>query len=458
VNTTSKKSKKKKEATALVVDVDAAQNIEKRENSNGIESTPLNPSKKRKIDQPPSPPWKLPKADTPSSYIDPNGRKRSARTNGLPSNSSPVQAPIRKTRSTIPKLVERPVKTTTGSLSTPKTRHVAVNTSAKITPASKSRPHKTTSTLSNSNSSRKASFSSSKAAPLFHKTASKGKQKLKSTEKTPSKQDGIKKQSPGSRRSTRHPFGPKLSNRISDGEDAHSDHDDLQSSKDPYDFNEDDEEEEEEEEEEDDDDDDDDGREDVDADEDDDSDRRISLRLTFSRKLKPPIACNINNLPPARKYSSLHEYFEQEPVNPEELSNLEEQVIVEASRRFKLEQAIEEGILRPETLNVTKLQAHQGLGKIQPQWGHIDHLLQHAIRFNKLLKMERLSHMKIAKTIALEAAKEARRRMPKTQEEIEREEFFENNMKYKTIIASLKSKFKMAIQVSQEFYLVENLY
>lgn len=181
-----------------------------------------------------------------------------------------------------------------------------------------------------------------------------------------------------------------------------------------------------------------------------DDSKRISWRLKFSRKVKPPLFCNILNMPHPRKFPSLREYLDAEDNDPDYLKQMQDGAIAEAAKRAKLEEVYENGSLRPENLQFALPQVVPLPERLKPQWGHQDHFVNHALRFSKLLKRERMQHIKDAKAIAKDAAEAARKRRPKTREEVEREQRDLSIKRYKEVVASFKIKLKITEKAAQD--------
>ncbi|KAF3939812.1 hypothetical protein ABW19_dt0202639 [Dactylella cylindrospora] len=155
-------------------------------------------------------------------------------------------------------------------------------------------------------------------------------------------------------------------------------------------------------------------------------------------------------MPLPRKFSSLREYFEAEDLDPEYQKQQQDAAELEAAKREKLEEAYENGMLRPESLQQPSFNIIPAPERLRPQWGHQDHLINHAIRFSKLLKRERMQHMKDAKAIAKDAAEAARKRRPKSQQEIEAEQREVSIKRYREVVASFKVKLKLTEKAAQD--------
>ncbi|KAK6522536.1 swr1 complex component [Arthrobotrys megalospora] len=385
---------------SLQVDTEAAQNL----NSNSTLSNEVlqltNPSKKRKLNGPPSPPWKSAAAQTPSSFIDDTGRKRSMRT--MPPPPTPV-TPAKGGRLTRP-----------GTRTSPRSKQQQTPTTA---PKSSNPKSLTRST---------GKFSSTVASSSRSPTVSKSNQSRSTIHVRP-----LPKQSPQTSSSPKKPRNSitlatvprRRSGRLALAEEHAEDEDeDVQMEDESQDF----------------------------AEEAFDDSKRISWRLKFSRKVKPPLFCNIANMPHPRKFSSLREYLDAEDNDPEYLKQMQDGAIAEATKRAKLEEAYENDTLRPENLQLALPQPVPAPERLRPQWGHQDHFVNHAIRFSKLLKRERQQHIKDAKAIAKDAAEAARKRRPKTREEVEREQLDLSIKRYKEVIVAFRVKLKLTEKAAQD--------
>ncbi|KAK6340441.1 swr1 complex component [Orbilia blumenaviensis] len=408
---------------SLQVDTEAAQNL----NSNSTLSNEvlqlLNPSKKRKLNGPPSPPWKSAAAQTPSSFIDDTGRKRSMRT--MPPPPTPV-TPAKGGRLT--RSATAQISPDTSADSRTKTKEYRPGT--RTSPRSKQ--HQTPTVAPKSSNSRSQTRGSAKSVSAVSASprspaATKFNQIRHIVPVRASPKQSQRSSSPKKSRcsATLSTAPRRRSGRLAVAEEHAEDDEDV---------------------------------EDVDVEgglqsfteETFDDSKRISWRLKFSRKVKPPLFCNILNMPQPRKFSSLREYLDAEDNDPEYLKQMQDAATGEAIKRSKLEEAYENDTLRPENLQIALPQLVPLPERIRPQWGHQDHFVNHAIRFSKLLKRERMQHIKDAKAIAKDAAEAARKRRPKTREEVEREQRDISIKRYKEVVAGFKIKLKLTEKAAQD--------
>ncbi|KAK6496580.1 swr1 complex component [Arthrobotrys musiformis] len=410
---------------SLLVDTETAQNLNSNSTLTNEVLQLLNPSKKRKLNGPPSPPWKSAAAQTPSSFIDDTGRKRSMRT--MPPPPSPVTPAKggRLTRSAAAQISPDP-SPTTGS----RAKHKEYRPGTRTSPRSKQQQTPTTAPKSQPRGSARfaaATGSSSSRSPAVTKSS----QSRQVIHVRPSPRQSS--QTSSSPKRTRNAITVSTAPRRRSGrlamaeehveaEEEEEEEEDVEMEEEPQDF----------------------------AEETFDDSKRISWRLKFSRKVKPPIFCNILNIPHARKFSSLREYFDAEDNDPEYLKQMQDAATVEATKRAKLEEAYENDTLRPENLQFALPQLVPLPERLRPQWGHQDHFVNHAIRFSKLLKRERMQHIKDAKAIAKDAAEAARKRRPKTREEVEREQRDLSIKRYKELVTSFKAKLKLTEKAAQD--------
>jgi helicase SWR1 len=168
----------------------------------------------------------------------------------------------------------------------------------------------------------------------------------------------------------------------------------------------------------------------------------LTLRkVTFRVKLSSPAIATPANIPPTRKYSTFAKFLEKDEtetgLSEERLTT--QQVRKEAMARRKVRQAQQKlGSLEKRLL------ASQPDKQIEPkrQYAHFDHLLVHAIQFQKLLKQETRDHRRKAEVLAHEArryveAKQLRSKV-KTVEEIEQEKRDACLLLYRTVVKDVE--------------------
>ncbi|EPS43194.1 hypothetical protein H072_2826 [Dactylellina haptotyla CBS 200.50] len=404
----------------LHIDTDAAKNISPDSPPNNEVQQLMNPSKKRKLNNGPiSPPWKSAAAQTPSSFIDDSGRKRSMRT-------MPPPTPVTPARDRRPRrLVSTKDTPDTGSS---RTRTKEYRPGTRTSPRS-IKQQRTPVSTSRSAGAKSQHRPNGKQTP---QSASRNSITVNSKQARQNAQDGTSARSSAQKRTRNGSFSASTAPRRRSGR--------LATAEEPTGQGEDDEDEDFEM-----------RNESEGFDEEEyDSSKRISWRLKFSRKVKPPLICNVGNMALPAKFSSLREYFEAEDNNLEYLKQMQDAAELEANKRIKLEEAFENGDLRPENLLSVNTQLVPPAERLRPQWGHQDHLVNHAIRFSKLLKRERMQHIKDAKAIAKDAAEAARKRRPKTREQIEAEQRDMSIKRYRDVVASFKLKLKLTEKAAQD--------
>ncbi|KAJ6264390.1 hypothetical protein Dda_0536 [Drechslerella dactyloides] len=409
----------------LQVDTEAAQSLSPSATVNNEVVQLLNPSKKRKLNGQPSPPWKSAAAQTPSSFIDDSGRKRSMRT--MPPPPTPVTPAKAGRRTRAASTTAVPSAATdakssktkqfrTGTRTSPRSKQQTAPASAAKSPTSRHQLR---------GNAKHATPSSRSPTSAKSKHTGRGAQSRTPTKPSPQKKPTPRKgQHAGSatssvprRRSARHSMSTADGRADEDDDDEDAEMQDVSDGMTEQDY---------------------------------DSSKRISWRLKFSRKVKPPLICNPGNLALPRKHATLRAFFEAEDNDPDYLKQMQDAADVEASKRVKLEEAYEAGQLRPENLQPPNIQLVPGPERLRPQWAHRDHLVNHAVRFSKLLKRERMQHIKDAKAIAKDAAEAARKRRPKSREEIEAEQRDLSVKRYREVVASFKVKLKLTEKAAQD--------
>jgi helicase SWR1 len=161
---------------------------------------------------------------------------------------------------------------------------------------------------------------------------------------------------------------------------------------------------------------------------------RLRLRL---RKPDPPNRHPHHTAPPP-KYPSFVDWLElDDPLEGEEAQRItQDKAEEEAQRRLRIVDAAERGVLSETKCSIFTPQAAE---EPPPQYSHWDHVVAHALHFNKLLKEESNYHRRMAKTLAREAVdywKEKYKR--KTQDEIDQEETDRVLIRYKQLVKDIK--------------------
>ncbi|KAL1612646.1 swr1 complex component [Paraconiothyrium brasiliense] len=160
------------------------------------------------------------------------------------------------------------------------------------------------------------------------------------------------------------------------------------------------------------------------------------IRLRF-RRLTPPTR-HPHHLPPARKHASFAEWLQHDDaLEGEDVHRItEEKAKEEADRRLQIADAAERGVL---SLGRCSIFQPEPADEPPPKYRHWDHVVNHALTFNKLLREENAYHRKMAKTLAREAHeywKEKYKR--KSQDEIDQEEADRTLYRYKQLVKDVK--------------------
>ncbi|KAL5417747.1 hypothetical protein PMIN03_001446 [Paraphaeosphaeria minitans] len=173
------------------------------------------------------------------------------------------------------------------------------------------------------------------------------------------------------------------------------------------------------------------------------------IRLRF-RKLDPPTR-HPHHLPPPRKHSSFAEWLQQDdPLEGEEGHKItEEAAKEEAERRLRIVYAAERGVL---SLGRCSIFQPEAADEPPPKYGHWDHVVNHALTFNKLLREENASHRKIAKTLAREAYDYWKNKYKrKSQDEIDQEESNRALLRYKQLVKDVKDTWvNVKVEIDKE--------
>ncbi|EWC45815.1 hypothetical protein DRE_05152 [Drechslerella stenobrocha 248] len=320
----------------LQVDTEAAQNLNSNSPLTSDADQSLNPSKKRKLNGPVSPPWKSAAAQTPSSFIDDSGRKRSMRMMAPPPTPVTPAKDGRRTRANSTTAAKHTPDTDSarskikqprpGTRTSPRSKQQTPSLASK-SPSTKHHPR------ANGKPGPSASSRSPATAKPIHTRTPVTSPAQKKLGRRKSQDAHSAASSVPRRRSARH--GTISAAELNDDAEAGEEDDADAAMRDaPENLDEDDY----------------------------DSSKRISWRLKFSRKVKPPLFCNIGNMALPRKHASLRAFFEAEDNDPEYLKQTQDAAELEAARRTKLEEAYEAGLLRPENLQAPSRTAATAVG------------------------------------------------------------------------------------------------
>ncbi|KAF1835700.1 helicase swr1 [Decorospora gaudefroyi] len=157
-------------------------------------------------------------------------------------------------------------------------------------------------------------------------------------------------------------------------------------------------------------------------------------------RLRKPDAPNRHpqHAPPKTQYASLEEWLAQDdPLEGEEaLRTTEEKAREEAERRLQIVEAAERGVLSQTRCSIY---APEAAPEPLPQYGHWEHVVAHALHFNKLLREEKAFHRRTAKTLAREAYDFWKNKFKrKSQDEIEQEEAERQLTRYRQLVKDVK--------------------
>jgi helicase SWR1 len=173
------------------------------------------------------------------------------------------------------------------------------------------------------------------------------------------------------------------------------------------------------------------------------------LRLRF-KKPDPPNRHPLHAAPKT-KYASLAEWLEHDdPLEGEESQRIDqEKAGEEAARRLQIVEAAEHGVLSEEQCSVF---APEAAPEPPPQYGHWNHVVAHALHFNKLLREEKRTHRNTAKVLAREAYDFWRNKFKrKSQEEVEQEEIDRQLVRYKQLVMDVKGAWAhVRIEIDKE--------
>ncbi|KAI5781835.1 helicase swr1 [Geopyxis carbonaria] len=368
-------------------------------------------SKKRKFEE--SPPWKSATTQTPTSFVTEDGRRRSGRTNihllELMPPPSRQKKPQPKTEVHSVTPVSRPraqsssskKSKTKASLQSPPTRAssrlastTAPNSSTKVSSTSKTPPKKSTS----------RPRAASKSTPTKPVVSSK-------SQRSPA--IGTRKSARALQKALAVATEELERGRALQKLYANDDNDD--SSLDSYD--------------------------EIESIE---GDIPVDLKLpTIKLKFNLPkaVITHPSQVVPPPKFASFEEFLQQDDVEHNEELRLaaEQEAREEAKTRNRLEYEARHGLLTKENCSLF-------LPEKQPeperQYGHWDHLIAHALNFQKLMMKERREHQELMRKRNIALMAEITRRRPRTKEEIEQEQYLENRRFFKEQISQLRRKWE----------------
>ncbi|KAJ6151836.1 hypothetical protein N7470_006964 [Penicillium chermesinum] len=176
---------------------------------------------------------------------------------------------------------------------------------------------------------------------------------------------------------------------------------------------------------------------DADIDQEFDTGSRILPRIRIKVK-KPSLPVRHPGHIPAKKFASFKEWINQEDA-PNILSS--EEATEEAKRRIEVLDAAEPG--GPLSSEVCSAYITEQQDEPPPQFSHQDHLVAHALYFQKLMDKEHKRHRQMAKLFAQWCA-DAYRKRHKNPEDILREQQEEIRGKRKQLAKDLQKMFDLA--------------
>ncbi|KAF2259557.1 helicase swr1 [Lojkania enalia] len=174
---------------------------------------------------------------------------------------------------------------------------------------------------------------------------------------------------------------------------------------------------------------------------------RLRLRL----KKPPPPNRHPQHAPPVPKFPTFADWLAtDDPLEGEESQKItREKAEEEAERRLRIVEAVENGVLSQARCSIFHPEPAE---EPPPQYRHWDHVVAHAIHFNKLLREENTYHRRMAKILAKEAVdywKEKYKR--KTQEEIDQEESERAMLRYKQLVKDVKDSWALVkVEIDKE--------
>jgi helicase SWR1 len=168
------------------------------------------------------------------------------------------------------------------------------------------------------------------------------------------------------------------------------------------------------------------------------------------RKLPPPNR-HPHHAPPAPKHSSFSDWLQQDdPLEGEEAQRItKEKAEDEADRRLRIVDAAEHGVLSLARCSVFQPEPQE---EPPPQYGHWDHVVAHALHFNRLLRDEKTYHRRIAKTLAREAYERWKEKYKtKSQDELDRDEGERALVRYKQLVKDVKDAWAIVrVEIDKE--------
>ncbi|KAF2276945.1 uncharacterized protein EI97DRAFT_364445, partial [Westerdykella ornata] len=173
------------------------------------------------------------------------------------------------------------------------------------------------------------------------------------------------------------------------------------------------------------------------------------LRIRF-RKPDPP-SRHPHHAPALAKFASFDDWLRNDdPLEGEESQRItHDKAEEEARRRLRIVDAAERGVLSQAQCSIYLPEPAE---EPPPHYGHWDHVVSHALKFNKLLREEQMRHRKNAKLLAREAFDYWKEKYKtKSREEIEQEERDRVVLRYKQLVKDLKDAWaNVRLEVDKE--------
>lgn len=165
------------------------------------------------------------------------------------------------------------------------------------------------------------------------------------------------------------------------------------------------------------------------------------IKLKFGKP--KPVITHPLHIPATKEFPTFEDFINQDDIsnNPEALAAAEEEAKEEALIRNRIEESVRSGLLSVENLNLPEKQPEP-----PQQYAHYDHLVAHALHFQRLLTRERKDHVEIMKKRNAMVMAEIKRKRPLTKEEIEQEQWIENRKGYKEQVGQLRRKWEEVLK------------
>lgn len=397
---------------------------EDNEDSPDIKSPP---TKKRKIDS--SPPWKSATTQTPTSFLDNSGRRKSGRTNPIPLELLPPPPANSNGDSTRPKRFSRrqseqhkkDVSSTPTAAARPASSRAraASITSKQPTTNGKLRP---TTPIKSTTKPSPPKKPPAKSTPSKNPTPSKS---ASAVVKPHSKLVPLPKPSLGTRKSARTASRTIAADDEAPPPSTNPEGPKSNGNRDPFAF---------------------------------DSDGELELPPNFKPpkiKLKfskpKPIITHPHHIPLPKLFPTFDAFLDADSAegSPETLSAALADARTEALIRNRIENSVRTGLLRPENCS---LNFPEKVPEPPGQYAHWDHVVAHALHFQRLLVRERKEHAEIMKRRNGIVMAEIKRRRPRTREEVEREIEERGRRGYREQVGMVKRKWEEVTKVGRHVF------